>query len=155
VPVTFAWPDRLLVDGAIAGGVRVRRVEGTAKIVLGIEVAIRDAPGARDPGRHPDRTTLHDEGCGDIVMMDLLEAFGRHFLSWIHRWLSEGFGPVRASWQARAYRMGGPVAVASGGHTHRGGFAGLDDTGGMMIDTPAGRVILKLAEALRSPTWLG
>jgi biotin-(acetyl-CoA carboxylase) ligase len=155
LPVTFAWPDRLLVDAAVAGGVRALGIEGTAKLVLGIEVAIRDAPGGRDPGRHPDRTTLHDEGCGDIVMMELLEAFGRHFLSWVHRWLSEGFDPVRLSWLARAHRVGEEVTAAGGGRAQRGKFVGLDDEGGMTIDTPTGRATLPLALALRSPTWLG
>lgn len=147
VPVTFAWPDRLLVDGAIAGGVRARPIEGTAKIVLGIEVAIRGAPGAFNPGSRPERTTLHDEGCGDIAMMDLLEAFARHFLSWVHRWLNEGFAPVRASWLSRAHQPGEEVTA------HKGKFAGLDDAGGMILETPAGRAILELNEALRSPTW--
>ena len=152
LPVTFAWPDRLLVDGAIAGGMRFRRIEGTAKIVLGIEIAIRGGP---DPGRDPTRTTLHDEGCGDIVMMDLLEAFARHFLSWVHRWLNEGFEPASLSWQSRAYRKGAPVSITSGGETHAGGFAGLDGTGGLMIDGKGGRVTLPLEAALRAPTWLG
>jgi BirA family transcriptional regulator, biotin operon repressor / biotin---[acetyl-CoA-carboxylase] ligase len=151
VPVMFAWPDRLLVDGAIAGGVRVHWVAGTGKIVLGIEVAIR---GGADPGRDPDRTTLHDEGCGDIEMMDLLEAFGRHFLSWVHRWLNEGFEPASLSWQARAYRKGAPMAMTSGGETYAGAFAGLDATGGLIIETKAGRVTLPLEAALRQPTWI-
>jgi biotin-(acetyl-CoA carboxylase) ligase len=171
LPVTFAWPDRLLVDAGIAGGVRAQPIEGTAKIVIGVEVALRGAPGgetalgtmlgaqgapgAFNPGSRPERTTLYDEGCGDIAMMDLLEAFARHFLSWVHRWLNEGFEPLRASWQARAHQPGEEVTVAIGGHALRGAFSGLDDTGAMTVDTKAGRVVVKLAEALRKPTWLG
>ena len=61
------------------------------------------------------RTTLAEEGCGDIQTVDLLEAFARHFLAWIHRWQEDGVGPVQQAWLARATGLGKPIEVEVGG----------------------------------------
>ena len=100
VEVTFGWPDRIEVNGRVVGGVRFACATATAEavpdwLVIGFGIAVR---GRRTAGAASDglrRTTLAEEGCA-MPTLDLLEGFGRHFLSWIHRWQEAGVQPVVA-----------------------------------------------------------
>lgn len=112
--VSFGWPDRLLVNGALAGGVRFAAAPGTpeddvpAWAVVGATVDILGDPDDPDPGRHPDRTALREEGFGDLEVPALLESFARHFLSWTDIWEDAGFQPAQVIWQRRLDR---PIAL--------------------------------------------
>ena len=113
--VGFGWPDRLLVNGALAGGLRFAASPGTpeddipAWAVVGATVDVLGDPDDPDPGRHPDRTALREEGFGDTEAPALLESFARHFLSWMDIWEDAGFQPVQAIWQRRLDR---PLSLA-------------------------------------------
>ncbi len=112
--VSFGWPDRLLVNGALAGGVRFAAAPGTpedevpAWAVVGATVDVLGDPDDPDPGRHPDRTALREEGFGDLEVPALLESFARHFLSWTDIWEDAGFQPAQVIWQRRLDR---PIAL--------------------------------------------
>jgi BirA family transcriptional regulator, biotin operon repressor / biotin---[acetyl-CoA-carboxylase] ligase len=105
MPLAFAWPGGLLLDGAQLGRVRAAVapvVDPRAVppwLVLGLRIDIGPYPG--EPGEVPDRTTLADAGAPEITSGALAEAVSRHFLAWTRRWQEEGFAPVRASWNAR------------------------------------------------------
>ena len=131
VDLQLGWPDRLIVNGATAGRLRADWEEGW--IVLGLTVSVMLDPD-HEPGRTPDRTTLHDEGCGEITAAGLLESFSRHFLHWLDRWQEEGFGAVRSAWRARA-----------------GERAGLDDRGDLPPEPGEAGRMLSLAAALKAP----
>lgn len=160
VAVTFGWPDRLEVNGGTVGGVRVaaaavERPEASVPswMVVGVTVAIEADPKAAEPGHDPSRTTLREEGCGEIGAADLLESFGRHFLSWINRWQDDGFGPLRDAWTKRALARGRRVEVALPGVPLSGRFAGIDDAGGLLLIEEGRTLTAHLAEALSVPSW--
>ena len=116
VAVTFGWPDRVEVNGAVVGGVRVAApVDSAAEVppwlVLGVRVAVAPDPDAPEPGHDLRRTTLHDEGCGGIAALDLLESFSRHFLNWVDRWQTDGFRPLKDAYLGRATGFGTPMAL--------------------------------------------
>lgn len=160
VAVTFGWPDRLEVNGGTVGGVRVaaaavERPEASVPswMVVGVTVTIEADPKAAEPGHDPSRTTLREEGCGEIGAADLLESFGRHFLSWINRWQDDGFGPLRDAWTKRAMGRGRRVEVALPGVRLAGRFAGIDDAGGLLLIEEGRTLTVHLTEALSVPSW--
>lgn len=159
VAVTFGWPDRIEVNGAVVGGVRFASapVETSGAVpdwlVVGFGIAVR---GPRAAGTSPDRlagTTLADEGCGEVMAMDLLEEFGRHFLTWVHRWQEEGVEPVQKAWLSRATGLGKRIEVRLGGQVRSGMFAGLTETGALRLVRDGVAHTVALHEAIRTPTW--
>jgi BirA family transcriptional regulator, biotin operon repressor / biotin---[acetyl-CoA-carboxylase] ligase len=159
VAVTFGWPDRIEVNGGVVGGVRfacapTERSEAVPDwLVIGFGVAMR---GRWAEGAPPDRfrrTTLADEGCGEVTTVDLLEAFSRHFLSWINRWQEEGIEPVQRAWMSRATGLGKRVEVRVGDHVRLGTFEGLTETGAMRLVREGVAHMIALDEAMRVPTW--
>jgi biotin-(acetyl-CoA carboxylase) ligase len=159
VAVTFGWPDRIEVNGGVVGGVRFAcAATETAEavpdwLVIGFGIAVR---GLRTEGAAPERfrrTTLADEGCGEVMTLDLLEAFGRHFLSWINRWQEEGVEPVQKAWLSRATGLGKRVEIRLGDQVRSGTFEGLTETGALRLVREGVAHTIALNEAMRVPTW--
>ena len=156
VSVTFGWPDRILVNGAVAGGIRLITAAGDDAptwLVVGVTVQVTGDPNDDSPGREQHRTSLYEEGCGKVGAAELLERCARYFLNWVNRWQDDGFAPVKAAWLARAAEMGEPITLDLGGRQYAGTFSGLDDAGELVLDAPEAPKTVALAAALRSPTW--
>jgi BirA family transcriptional regulator, biotin operon repressor / biotin---[acetyl-CoA-carboxylase] ligase len=159
VPVTFGWPDRIEVNGGVVGGVRCASAPTEAPdvvpewLVIGFRIAMRgprsnpEAPGDRA------RTSLAEEGCGEVSTIDLLEQFGRHFLGWINRWQEEGMRPVQQAWLRRATGLGKEVEVRVGQQVRTGIFEGLSETGAMRLVRHGVAQTIALDEAMRVPSW--
>jgi BirA family transcriptional regulator, biotin operon repressor / biotin---[acetyl-CoA-carboxylase] ligase len=158
--VTFGWPDRLEVNGGVVGGVRMAIAppdEAAASppewLVIGFGVAVRGPWGEGEPGDQLPRTTLADQGCGELGTLDLLEAFARHFLAWINRWQEDGVAPVTQAWMSRATGLGKPVEIEVGGHKRQGVFSGLTESGAMRLVKEGVTQTVALDEAMRVPSW--
>ena len=113
---------------------------------------------ARRPGRGEApgdlrRTTLAEEGCGDVPTIDLLEAFGRHFLGWINRWQEDGVKPVQQAWLSRATGLGKRVEIRIDDQVRAGTFEGLTETGAMRLVKDGVAQTIALDEAMKVPTW--
>lgn len=146
VAVHFAWPDRMLVNGAACGAFRAAcaTMDPDAEpdwLVVGAAVPILPAPG--DPGHHAERTTLHDEGCGDIDAAAFIESVSRHALVWISRFADEGFAPIGRAWSPKAAHLGQEVTTPEPGR-----FVGLGDNGAMVLQTADGPRIISLTQML-------
>ncbi|MEQ8602454.1 MAG: biotin/lipoate--protein ligase family protein [Marivibrio sp.] len=105
IGVLFGWPDRVLVNGAAAGSMRYVTSTKAADAVpdwmaVGLDLALAGDPRS-EPGRELGRTNLFEEGAGEVSPKEILEAFARHFLSWLHRWERDGLKPVAGAWEAR------------------------------------------------------
>lgn len=143
VAVHIGAPDRIEVNGAVAGGLRMELADVSAPddlpgwLVLGLKLAVEADPADDSPGRTANRTTLFDEGCGEVTAAGLVESFARHFLSWVNRWHEEGFEPVRLAWLARA-RRGDQAAID------------LDARGALRTGDGEVRAVTSL---LDGPTW--
>jgi biotin-(acetyl-CoA carboxylase) ligase len=160
VAVTFGWPDRIEVNGGVIGGVRMAHASTRSSaevpewMVIGFGVALRGAWGSDgEPGDDLYRTTLADEGCGDIQTDDLLEGFARHLLAWMHRWQEDGVEPIRQAWLARATGLGKPVEIEVDGQRKEGTFAGLTESGAIRLVNDGVTQTISLEEALRVPSW--
>lgn len=141
VAALWAWPDTFMINGAAAGRMRVAMdtdADTPAWMAVSIEVDI--APLKGDPGQTPDRTSLTDEGCGDIDGFALIEVWARHALLWINIFEDGGLPAIAEKWRERAFGTGrdgsafwpepapGVVGVA----------LGLDEEGGLLIKPEAG-----------------
>lgn len=147
VGVHLVWPDRIKVNGAFCGEIRVAAstTDKTSEpdwLIVGLEVPMI-LPGETEPGHDPDRTALAEEGCAEILMPDLVEAWGRHMMNWLHIYLTDGFEPLHREWRAKGDRLGDSVT-----YPQEGVFIGLDENGGMILKTGETTRILSLADHL-------
>lgn len=148
MPLAFAWPGEIILDGARLGRVQAAMapVSGTEAVppwlVLGLTVRIASVD--PEPGRMPDRTSLQDIGAGDVTSVQLAETVARYFLTWTGRWLEEGLAPVRAAWNERCFRRGEESTLTAGGEAFSGRIRGLDETGAFIV----GDVPLRLERVL-------
>ncbi|WP_341581224.1 biotin/lipoate--protein ligase family protein [Marinobacter metalliresistant] len=131
VPVHFAWPDRIKVNGAVCGGVRFAADVSDPKahpdwLVIGIEVPFMHLGG--EPGENPNQTCLYEEGCVDITPMALLESWSRHTLLWLTYFMDSGFARVHNEWRPRCDTLGETIS-----QPRSGVFVGLDEKGRMLL----------------------
>ncbi len=131
-------------------------VEVPAWLVLGMTVAVAGDPADQSPGLRPETTTLHDEGWVGAAPVRLVEAFSRHFLSWVHRWQEDGLAPVAEAWTACAVGYRDRVDWDLPGLRIAGRPVGLDDRGGLLVEGESGRGqrSIPLERTLSGPTWV-
>ncbi len=137
VGVHLCWDGGLQVNGATCGRLRAAASDPdpTAEpdwLVIGIEIVL--IPQSDDGGGDtPDRTSLYQEGCGDISPIDLLESWSRHTLVWLNRLQDEGVAPLHAEWRGLAAGVGEEISIAHNGETLNGTFVGVDEAFGMLL----------------------
>jgi biotin-(acetyl-CoA carboxylase) ligase len=136
-PVAFAWPCDILLDGALLGRVRIA-MAATAEaedvppwLVLGLAMGV--GPLGDDPGRIAGRTSLYEEGAGEIAVAQLVESVCRHFLLWTGRWLDESLTPIQASWNARCFKLGEPGEIALADRRLAGRIRGITAEGTFLV----------------------
>ena len=159
IPVAFGWPDRIVVSGATAGGIRLVAPDPSALdqvpdwMAVGITFALRRDLASETANRAPNSTTLEEEGCGDLEAVALLESFSRHLLYWMDRWQDEGFGPVKAAWLARAVGYGPNTGMEHGGDWAQRKLLWLNADGGVQYSDNDNEVSAPLAQILEKPSW--
>lgn len=147
VGVHLAWPDRIKVNGAYCGQLAMAASTGAPEaepdwLIVGLDVPFA-LPGEAEPGHNPDRTSLYEEGCGDLPIPDLIEAWGRHMMNWLHIYLTDGFEPLHREWRTKADGLGQMVS-----YPRDGTFIGLDERGGMILRSGDTTRILPLTDFL-------
>lgn len=133
------WPNDILIGPAKLGGVLVESQSGGKPadfvVVIGIGINLVSHPkieGRRitDVGAHTSPPTPHA----------LLHVLAVTMDKWLGRWKDgAGFSIIRDEWLSRAGPMGEPLSVNTGDETVTGQFAGLDDTGALLLRDEAGR----------------
>ncbi|ANY20725.1 Bifunctional ligase/repressor BirA [Tsuneonella dongtanensis] len=125
--LSLKWPNDLLVGRAKLAGILLER-EGDA-VVVGIGVNLAAAP--QVDGRETIAlSTLGPSPDRDQFAEALATAFDRE----LDRWRTVGLAPLLRRWQAAAHRHGASLTVQEpGGSTVSGTFAGLDETGTLLL----------------------
>lgn len=139
IRATLKWPNDVLVQGGKIAGILVEQL-GPVRI-LGIGLNILHAP------KNAPYKTATLVGAGGLATVDgardiLLDRLDRRLTTWTE----EGFYPIRAAWLARAHPIGTKLHAGLGGRTEEGLFAGLDEDGALLLDTPDGRKRIVAAE---------
>jgi BirA family biotin operon repressor/biotin-[acetyl-CoA-carboxylase] ligase len=129
---TLKWPNDVLVDDGKIAGILVESSAGAQ--IIGIGVNVLEAP------RNAPYKTSTLVGAGGIATVDgardiLLDSLAKHLGSWT----DHGFEPIRIAWLSRAHPIGTMLRASIGGRTEEGLFAGLDEAGALLLDTPEGR----------------
>jgi|HubBroStandDraft_4_1064222.scaffolds.fasta_scaffold339058_1 BirA family biotin operon repressor/biotin-[acetyl-CoA-carboxylase] ligase len=141
---TLKWPNDVLVDDGKIAGILIEQAD--AAQIIGVGLNVLEAP------RNAPYKTATLVGSGGIATVDgardlLLESLAKH----LDAWLEHGFAPIRAAWLARAHPIGTSLRASIGGRTEEGLFAGLDEDGAMLLDTPDGRKRIVAAEVGGAP----
>lgn len=152
----FLWPDRILVNGAEVGNVKIAVPNGFGGddvpdwIVIGITVEVENDDRI-EPGDRPDVTTLFEEGCAEITCQELLEASSRHILAWIHNWEQDGFRQVHDAWVGRAwgYDEDTTAEIIHKDRHYQGHVMGLDQTGSLLLKQNDETVSLDLKQTIQ------
>jgi biotin-(acetyl-CoA carboxylase) ligase len=153
--VGYEWPNVVTANDREIGKVDIHLPEGTTRadtpgwIVINPRIGIMGPPDG-DARLKEAGTTLHFEGSYDTTPGQLLQSFGRYFLTWVNRWLDEGFKPIADSWSLRATeaRKDLQVTVEFGGEKVTGVLVGLDEFGGLILKPGRKRKTLGLLDAL-------
>jgi biotin-(acetyl-CoA carboxylase) ligase len=148
VAVHLGWDGRIKVNGGRCGSLHVA-ASGTAPtetpdwLIVGLSLPLW--PPSDDPGDSPEETTLYAEGCMDVDAVALLEAWVRHSLVWINRWLDGGVKPVHDEWRGLADGIGEEA-------THKGQtgtFTGVDEHFGMLLHRGENTDLIPLTTLLK------
>ena len=143
VPVQLKWPNDLLKDGAKLAGMLVETQSapggGTWAIIgIGLNLTVPDAL-EQQIGRSVAAATWLARMDRDVLMAALLDALAANLTAFA----AAGFAPFAARWNSRHAYQGQDVNILDNGAVlHAGRAAGVDDTGALLLDTPAGRVVV-------------
>lgn len=156
-PLVFNYPDSILLDGGIIGGVQLawppRAPDGEPPewLVAGLQVrlAVPHTRTAGDRGHALDvrldkGTSLELEGFELMDAGELTGSFARHLLLQVDRWQSQGFKPVGEQFLARLPE-------------EKGVRRGIDGNGDLIIRRPLRGAEVErqlLLTALSAPQWL-
>jgi BirA family biotin operon repressor/biotin-[acetyl-CoA-carboxylase] ligase len=126
------WPNDVLVSGAKIAGILLEQVDDA--VVLGIGLNVLEAP---SNAAYKTTTIVANGGIASVdsardILLDRLE---QHLTVW----QADGFAPIRELWLGRSYPVGAAIRVNASGHPLAGHFAGLDEDGALLLDTPQGR----------------
>lgn len=133
--IALRWPGQILVqEGVVAEAtVGIDPADTPEWIVVGAEVFLTEAPVGREGA------VSFVEQCSERVdLVEMLEAFSRHFLVWTNTWMDGGFVPLGEAWKRRAKGLGENLALDSGGEALRGTFSDLDAGGRLVLVTDDG-----------------
>jgi BirA family biotin operon repressor/biotin-[acetyl-CoA-carboxylase] ligase len=135
IDLRYKWPNDLLLNRRKAGGILLETESASADrlewLVLGLGINVAHHP----PETAFPATSLHEEGATEATAEAVLEAFSRHFLSWVNRWLDDGFAPVRAAWRKSAIGIGEAIRVRLPQGELDGTFEDIDEDGALLLRT--------------------
>ena len=131
------WPNDVLIGQAKCAGILAESVLGRNAVTVAIGTGINLAWHPGDLGREATHLAAHGIDVLPEAMLELLAAaMDRRLTQWNS---GAGFTVVRAAWLERAGPAGEACSVNMGAEVIAGAFAGLDDTGSLLIDDDAGR----------------
>lgn len=133
------WPNDILINGAKVGGILVESSTpappATIVVVVGIGLNLVSAP--EDLGRAATFLARH----GLVLSpQDALCFLAQAMTDWMRIWDNgAGFPQVRAAWLERAGVIGEPLTINAAHGPVSGTFAGIDESGALLLDDAFGR----------------
>jgi BirA family biotin operon repressor/biotin-[acetyl-CoA-carboxylase] ligase len=155
--VTLKWPNDLLLDGAKVSGILAETLgtdaEGLLSVAVGCGLNLASSPtdtpyAATCLARHGSLSDI------DSAFGELARAMDKRLKEWDE---GRGFAAVREDWLAVAHALGEVIDVRLGMGTARGRFAGLAESGALVLAEEGGRIRhvhsgeVSLSQPLREP----
>lgn len=131
------WPNDVLIGRAKCAGILAESVLGQNTVTVAIGVGINLAWHPDDLGREATHlAALGIDTTPEAILELLAAAMDRRLMQWNG---GAGFAATRAAWLERAGPAGEACSVNMGAEVIAGAFAGLDDSGALLIVDDAGR----------------
>jgi biotin-(acetyl-CoA carboxylase) ligase len=142
VAVQYRWPGGLLLNGSVAGNVRLAapRVPADtvpAWMVVGADL---DIAAPRQDRQDFSATSLDEEAGPGITRTDLLQSLAAHFLTNLNAWQDDGFRAVHDRWFFRAEGREAPTTIMHGDALIECRVLGLDESASLLVRTKDGKV---------------
>ena len=135
----FAWPNRLLINNLLAARLDMAATEPARDpypaLVLGASVNVAVHPPQPEP---EEFNSIYASGAPEITVVDVLEAYASHFLSWSGRWADEGFAPIARAWRLRADGLGAPATIRLMDGPLECRVDDIDDDGALVLEADGG-----------------
>jgi BirA family biotin operon repressor/biotin-[acetyl-CoA-carboxylase] ligase len=144
------WPNDVLLNGGKLAGILLESNGASGRVhqlCIGIGVNLIAAPPREtvEPGAVPPVSLLSETGLR-VTPAAFLAALAPAYARWESRLCTEGFAPIRSEWLTHAARLGEPITARTGSQTRTGIFAGLDETGALILTSPQGREAIPAAD---------
>ncbi|HHB80565.1 MAG TPA: DUF4444 domain-containing protein [Aliiroseovarius sp.] len=156
VAVHLGWDGAIWVNGARAGAMQVaasttRPEDEPDWLVIGLTLQ-RLPRGEGEGGLDPTRTSLIEEGCGDIDPVRLLESWARHALVWLSRLEGGNLRALHTDWRGLAHGLGKEVTLGLHGQKISGHFLGIDEDFSMLLRQGEATRAIALTDLLEAET---
>lgn len=148
--LAIKWPNDVLLNGGKVAGILLESA-GTGgqvqAVAVGIGVNLAAAPQADavEPGAMRPVSVLGETGHA-VDPEEFLDLLAPAFARWQAQIETHGFAPIRHAWLARAARLGEIIIARTGRSESQGVFEGIDDSGALLLRTPAGRQAIPAAD---------
>lgn len=141
---SLKWPNDVLLNGGKVSGILLETgPNGFLAVGIGANLATAPPP---DPESGFAPVCVEGETGRKVDPEALLDALAAAFADWETRLTTQGFGPVRAAFLARAARLGAPITARTVTRTSEGIFETIDDSGALILATATGRVAIPAAD---------
>jgi BirA family biotin operon repressor/biotin-[acetyl-CoA-carboxylase] ligase len=146
------WPNDVLLGGSKIAGILLESSSGPdgglAWLAVGFGLNLAHAP--KDTP-YPATALAWHTGRAAPDPADVLPVLAQAWAGQYETWKRRGFAPVREAWLARAAGLGGPIIARLEGHELEGRFAGLDETGALLLETDTGAHRITAGEVFFGP----
>lgn len=125
------WPNDLLAGSAKLGGILIESTSRGSLPIAAVGIGINVAGAPAIEGR--ETASLSGMGC-PMPPEVLLSHVSAAMEAWIRTWdAGRDFGAIRKAWLSRTGPIGEPISVNTGTETISGAFAGIDETGALLV----------------------
>ena len=132
IRTVLKWPNDVLVAGGKIAGILLEQEDDATIIGIGLNVL-------QAPTNASYKTTTIVANGGIASVDGARDILLSRITSHLTIWRTDGFAAIRRLWLNRSYPIGATIRANSGGVPIMGEFAGLDNDGALLLDTPIGR----------------
>ena len=156
ISVLHGWPDRILLNEAQAGAIALFAPDDIdlqgqpGWLIAAVTLDVMGDPSDLNPGEKIATTSLYEEGVAGVKPSEIIAAFARHFLSWLHRWEHEGLSALAPFWEGRALGYDAPAAFPGCDGPIGARLKRLQENGDLEVETVNGIEALPISSILSS-----
>jgi BirA family biotin operon repressor/biotin-[acetyl-CoA-carboxylase] ligase len=145
--IQIKWPNDVLVQGKKISGILLESgtENGRIWVAIGTGINLLSHPNnSETPATHMLAHIAPEQLEGPEPLYagkePVLATYAARFDDWRHKFLEDGFGPIKQAWTNRAKGMGEPVTARLTNRTIEGIAIELDADGALLIQTKDGGV---------------